>query len=81
MQVKVKLHTQIEVKFPSRTDYVWHRGVGFACKRRGVSSETCFGYVDMPKEKESNLGDHGVRKYDSEVGRFLAVDSNIILNS
>ncbi|MCX6145988.1 MAG: hypothetical protein NTW25_01870 [Candidatus Kapabacteria bacterium] len=28
----------------------------------------------MPKDKESNLGDHRVRKYDSEVGRFLAVD-------
>lgn len=70
MQTKSKLNIQKDVKFPSRADYVCHRGVDFACKRRGVSSY----YVDMPKEKESNLGDHRVRKYDSEVGRFLAID-------
>ncbi len=71
MQTKSKLNIQKEVKFPSRTDYVCHRGVDFACKRRGVSLY----YVDMPKDKESKLGDHGVRKYDTEVGRFLSVDS------
>lgn len=31
-----------------------------------------FGYVDMPNYKKNNWDDHGVRKYDSEAGRFLA---------
>ncbi len=39
-----------------------------------AKAKTRLGYVEMPKDKESKLGDHGVRKYDTEVGRFLAID-------
>ena len=33
-----------------------------------------FGYIDKEKDRESKLGDHGVRKYDYEIGRFTSVD-------
>ncbi len=33
------------------------------------------GYIGKEKDAESNLGDHGVRKYDSELGRFLCPDA------
>ncbi len=32
------------------------------------------GYIDKMKDTESNLADHGVRKYDSVLGRFLCPD-------
>jgi len=28
----------------------------------------------MEKDKESNYADHGVRKYDDEIGRFTSID-------
>ncbi|HRP03110.1 MAG TPA: RHS repeat-associated core domain-containing protein, partial [Candidatus Kapabacteria bacterium] len=31
-------------------------------------------YIDKEKDRESKLGDHGVRKYDYELGRFTSVD-------
>ncbi|MCX6145984.1 MAG: hypothetical protein NTW25_01850 [Candidatus Kapabacteria bacterium] len=34
-------------------------------KQSFSKAKTRLGYVDMPKDKESNLGDHGIRKYDS----------------
>ena len=32
------------------------------------------GYIDKEKDRESKLGDHGVRKYDYKIGRFTSVD-------
>ncbi len=32
------------------------------------------GFIDKEKDKESNLGDFGVRKYDDEIGRFTSPD-------
>ena len=32
------------------------------------------GFIDKEKDKESNLGDFGVRKYDDGIGRFLSID-------
>lgn len=32
------------------------------------------GYIGKEKDVESSLGDHGVRKYDYETGRFNSVD-------
>lgn len=34
-----------------------------------------FVYIGKEKDTESNLGDHGVRKYDSDLGRFLCPDA------
>lgn len=31
-------------------------------------------FIDNEKDKESNLGDFGVRKYDGEIGRFASID-------
>ncbi len=31
-------------------------------------------YIGKEKDVESSLGDHGVRKYDYETGRFNSVD-------
>ena len=33
------------------------------------------GYIGKEKDTESNLGEHGVRKYDSDLGRFLCPDA------
>jgi hypothetical protein len=30
-------------------------------------------YIGKEKEPENNLGDHGVRKYDYETGRFNSI--------
>ncbi len=41
------------------------------------SSSNCLNrtkFIGKGKEKESNYGDFGVRKYDDEIGRFLAID-------
>ena len=32
------------------------------------------GYFGKEKDVENNLGDHGVRKYDYETGRFNSID-------
>lgn len=32
------------------------------------------GFIDKEVDKESDLGDFGVRKYDDEIGRFLSTD-------
>ena len=32
------------------------------------------GFIDKEKDKESGLGDFGVRKYDDEIGRFTSID-------
>ncbi|MCE2503118.1 MAG: RHS repeat-associated core domain-containing protein, partial [Chlorobi bacterium] len=32
------------------------------------------GFIDREKDKESNLSDFGVRKYDDEIGRFTSPD-------
>ena len=32
------------------------------------------GYIGKERDKENNLGDHGVRKYDSQIGRFTSID-------
>ncbi|MCE2503337.1 MAG: hypothetical protein J4G05_04665, partial [Chlorobi bacterium] len=32
------------------------------------------GFIDKEKDKESGLGDFGVRKYDDEIGRFTSPD-------
>jgi RHS repeat-associated protein len=31
-------------------------------------------WIGKERDKESSLGDHGVRKYDPEIGRFTMVD-------
>ncbi len=31
-------------------------------------------YIGKEKDVENNLGDHGVRKYDYETGRFNSID-------
>ena len=31
-------------------------------------------YSNNYKDKENNLGDHGVRKYDSQIGRFTSTE-------
>ena len=31
-------------------------------------------YIDKERDVESGLGDHGVRKYDYETGRFTTID-------
>jgi len=37
-----------------------------------VNQATCL--IKKEKDRESKLGDHGVRKYDYEIGRFTSVD-------
>ena len=32
------------------------------------------GYIGKEKDKENSLADHGVRKYDDEIGRFTSID-------
>ncbi|MDT3741219.1 MAG: RHS repeat-associated core domain-containing protein [Candidatus Kapabacteria bacterium] len=32
-------------------------------------------YIGKEKDVESKLGDHGVRKYDYETGRFNSIDT------
>ena len=32
------------------------------------------GYIGKEKDKENNMGDHGVRKYDSQTGRFTGIE-------
>ena len=32
------------------------------------------GFIDKEVDDESNLGDFGVRKYDSDIGRFMSID-------
>ena len=31
-------------------------------------------FLNLERDRESALGDHGVRKYDAELGRFVSVD-------
>jgi len=31
-------------------------------------------FLNLERDRESELGDHGVRKYDAELGRFISVD-------
>jgi len=31
-------------------------------------------FIGKEKDKESNYADHGVRKYDDEIGRFTSID-------
>ena len=31
-------------------------------------------FLNLERDRESELGDHGVRKYDAELGRFVSVD-------
>ena len=35
-------------------------------------------YIGEEKDPENNLGDHGVRKYDYETGRYNSVDIHLI---
>ncbi len=41
------------------------------------SSSNCLNrtkFIGKEKDKESNYADHGVRKYDGEIGRFTSID-------
>ena len=40
----------------------------------GVRADQRLSYIDKEKDKESGLGDFGVRKYDDGLGRFMSVD-------
>jgi len=40
----------------------------------GATGEERLAYIDKEKDQESNLGVHGVRKYDYETGRFTSTD-------
>ena len=40
----------------------------------GATEEERLAYIGKEKDKESDLGDHGVRKYDYETGRFTSTD-------
>ena len=31
-------------------------------------------FIGKEKDKDSNYADHGVRKYDDEIGRFISID-------
>ncbi len=40
------------------------------------SSSNCLNrtkFIGKEKDKESNYADHGVRKYDDEIGRFISI--------
>ncbi len=45
-----------------------------------INNKTSFrlGFLGLQKDKESNLGEYGVRKYDSEIGKFLAINLNFL---
>ena len=40
----------------------------------GATGEERLAYIGKEKDQESNLGDHGVRKYDYETGHFTSTD-------
>jgi len=40
----------------------------------GATGEERVKYIGKEQDTESNLGDHGVRKYDYETGRFTSTD-------
>ena len=35
-------------------------------------------FIGKEKDKESNYGDFGVRKYDDEIGRFTSIDKKLL---
>lgn len=39
-----------------------------------TKESTLLNWVGKEKDNESNLGDHGVRKYEHETGRFISID-------
>jgi len=57
-------------------DYVLYSPFGEPLKKNNYQPQwnECLGYIDKEKDRESRLGDHGVRKYDYEIGRFTSVD-------
>ena len=57
-------------------DYVLYSPFGEPLKKNSYQPQwnERLGYIDKEKDRESKLGDHGVRKYDYEIGRFTSVD-------
>ena len=57
-------------------DYVQYSPFGEPLKKNNYQPQwnERLGYIDKEKDRESKLGDHGVRKYDYEIGRFTSVD-------
>jgi len=57
-------------------DYVQYSPFGEPLKKNNYQPQCneCLGFIDKEKDRESKLGDHGVRKYDYEIGRITSVD-------
>ncbi|HRP03095.1 MAG TPA: RHS repeat-associated core domain-containing protein [Candidatus Kapabacteria bacterium] len=57
-------------------DYVQYSPFGEPLKKNNYQPQwnERLGYIDKEKDRESKLGDHGVRKYDYEIGRFTSID-------
>ncbi|HRP03209.1 MAG TPA: RHS repeat-associated core domain-containing protein, partial [Candidatus Kapabacteria bacterium] len=57
-------------------DYVQYSPFGEPLEKNNYQPQwnERLGYIDKEKDRESKLGDHGVRKYDYEIGRFTSID-------
>ena len=62
--------TRAEIKERGRTQHWDYEPYGKAV----AGAPPRKGFIDREKDKESGLGDFGVRKYDDEIGRFLSPD-------
>ncbi len=62
--------TRAEIKERGRTQHWDYEPYGKAV----AGAPPRKGFIDKEKDKESGLGDFGVRKYDDEIGRFLSPD-------
>jgi RHS repeat-associated protein len=49
-----------------------HRKLNSSQTQTGDGDHSSF--IGKEREKESSLGDFGVRKYDAELGRFMSID-------
>ncbi|MFP4528894.1 MAG: RHS repeat-associated core domain-containing protein, partial [Candidatus Kapaibacterium sp.] len=46
----------------------------YGARRTFMDGKDRTGYIGKERDAESELADHGVRKYDAELGRFLLPD-------